>query len=562
MNYLKQIIKGRRAFVVFYLALGVFLAFLNNYSAAYFQQILDRFAGRTLTPGVILFYGALLALLHLLYYLEEYPSGKLEHGIYLDLKVMALEKLSRIDYLEYQRLGSGTLIQRVENGAQAGRNILFSFFFCLVRELLPTMGFCMIFIGRISKKVLLAVLVGYVLVFLVSQLLLRALYRIKERVLGAEEHLSHYLVRGFMELTVFRVNRRFGEELKRAREAKEEIVSSKVKMSLIHEAFFVVFALLMTAAKIGVIWYGWASGTMTVGEITALITLLGNAYQPIAVFSVLFVQYRLDQAAFARYRDFLDKREEPCLTQGADLPRLKGEIEFSHLGFSYGKRALFRDFGLHIPVGQRVALVGESGCGKSTLLKLLMGLLRPEQGAVLLDGQDLSAFCLEGLYRQTLYISQESPVFDGTLRENLALGREIPEPALWEALEAVELSPLCARLEKELDTPVGERGASLSGGERQRLAMARLWFSDAKIVILDEATSALDNRTEEAVLSRVLERLADCTVLSVAHRLTSVREFDRILVFKEGRIAAQGDWDTLLRESPDFRELYEKGNAR
>ena len=117
-------------------------------------------------------------------------------------------------------------------------------------------------------------------------------------------------------------------------------------------------------------------------------------------------------------------------------------------------------------------------------------------------------------------------------------------------------------MEKGLDTPIGERGTALSGGERQRLALARLWFSDAKIVILDEATSALDNRIEEAVLSRLMEKLTGCTMLSVAHRLGSVRDFDRILVFREGRIAAQGDWDTLLRESEDFRELYEKGIAR
>ncbi len=562
MKYLKQILKRHRALVIFYLGLGVVLAFLNNYSAAYFQQVLDRFTGGSLTLGVIWFYGAMLAVLHLLYYLEEYPARKLEHGLYLELKVMALEKLSRIDYLEYQRLGSGTLIQRVESGAQAGRNMLFSFGFCLVRELLPTMVFCMVFIGQMSRRVLLAVAVGYVLVFAVSQLLLRALYRIKERVLTAEEHLSHYLVRGFMELTTFRVNRRFGEELRRAREAKGEIVSSKVTMALIHEAFFVVFALLMTLGKIGVIWYGWASGSMTVGEIAALITLLGNAYQPIAVFSVLFVQYRLDKAAFARYREFLDKREEPRLIEGENLPPLRGEIEFSHLCFSYGKRVLFQDFGLCIPAGQRVALVGESGCGKSTLLKLLMGLLRPERGAVLLDGRALSRYCLEGLYRQVAYISQESPVFDGTLRENLLMGREIPEAALEEALEAAQLSALCARLEKGLDTPIGERGTALSGGERQRLALARLWFSDAKIVILDEATSALDNRIEEAVLSRLMEKLTGCTMLSVAHRLGSVRDFDRILVFREGHIAAQGDWDTLLRESEDFRELYEKGIAR
>ncbi|EST10257.1 ABC transporter ATP-binding protein [Sporolactobacillus laevolacticus] len=556
MKHLKKLMKNNKLMVSSYLFLGIVLAFLNNYSATYFQKLIDKFNDGSLSIGLIAIYGTLLILLSVLSYVDEYPGRKLEHGIYLNLKLMALHKINKIDYLVYQTIGTGKLIQRIENGAAAGKGILFDFAFTLVRDIIPSIIFSMIFILTINKMVMLTILAGYIVVFTITNLLLKVLYRIKERILTNEEKLNHFLVRGFMEMVIFRLNKRFNDELKKAREAKDEIVTAKVKMTLIHEAFFAIFALLIIFVKIAIIMFGWITGSLSIGAIVALISLVDHAYTPIAIFNVLFVQYKLDKTAFKRYEEFLDSPDDKQLTHGTPVSLINGNISFHQLRFNYGNRTIVKNLNLSIKKGESVAFVGESGSGKSTIVKLLVGLLKPDGGEILVDGYSFSSISLNSYYDQIAYVPQESPVFDGTLRENIVFDRVVEDKKIIKILNKVGLNELYHKLEKGLDTELGERGQALSGGERQRLALARLWFSDAKLIILDEATSAMDNLTEESVMAQLAELLHDKTVIVIAHRLNIIRNFKRIIAFKNGEIIGQGDFPTLLETNPYFHELY------
>lgn len=556
MDYLKEIILKNKILVCIYMVLGIVLAFLNNFSAHYYQKLIDRFTGGTLTIGSIVIYGTVLLALCILNYLDEYPGRKLEHTIFLDLKIKALSKMSSINYQDYQGLGTGQLVQRIENGASTGKNILFDYYFCLGRELIPSIIFSGIFIYQISRPIMGVILVGYGIVFMVTHVLLKALYQIKERILINEEKMNHYLVRGFMELVVFRMNKRFPYEIEKATKAKEEIVDSKVKMTLIHEAFFTVFAVLVTFIKIGIIAYGWLTQSITIGAVVALITLVDHAYTPIAIFNILFVQYKLDKTAFKRYENFLYATDDIQLEEGSDIKKLDGSITLENLSFGYANRKIFENLNLCIQKGEKLALVGESGSGKSTLIKLLIGLLKPSKGTIWIDGYNLSEVNLKSYYSHISYISQESPIFDGTLRENLVFDKNIEDRVLIEALERADLSKLYSKLKDGLDTEIGERGILLSGGERQRLALARLWFEDSKIVILDEATSAMDNMTEEAVMGALMEQLQDKTVIVIAHRLNSVENFERIIAFRAGKIVGQGSFESLIRDNAYFKKLY------
>lgn len=237
MNYLKEIAGKNKIWICIYISLGIGLSFLSNYNISFFQKLIDEFTDGTLSLPVILVYGGLLLLLCLGNYLDEYPMQKLNNGIYLDLKLLALYKTSRIDYLAYQSMGTGKLIQRVENGAMAGKNILCQFWFRIARELLPSALFSLFFIYRLNHVIACTVACGYLLVFLITNLLLKLLYRMKERVLDNEELLNHFLTRGFMEMVVFRLNRKFGAEIKKAEKARDQIVRSKIGISFIHEAF-------------------------------------------------------------------------------------------------------------------------------------------------------------------------------------------------------------------------------------------------------------------------------------------------------------------------------------
>lgn len=557
MNYLKETILKNKILVFIYVTIGILIAFLNNFTANYFQSLIDRFNNCALTLEMIVIYGAALIVLCIMNYLDEYPGRKLEHGIFLDLKLSALRKISRIDYQAYQTVGTGKLVQKIENGAIAGKSIAFDFYFCLIRELAPSILFSMLFIYKINRTIMHAILVGYIFVFIITNLLLKALYQIKERILTNEEKMNHLFVRGFMEMVVFRINKRFSYEIGKATIAKKEIVDSKVKMTLIHEAFFTIFALMITFIKVGIIGYGWVTKSISIGAIVALITLVDNAYTPIAIFNVLFVQYKLDKTAFERYVDFLNSPNDEQLEQGEDIQSLKGDVSFDKLGFCYGSRIIFDRLDFKINHGEKLALVGESGSGKSTLIKLLMGLLKPNKGKILIDNYDLSKVKLSSYYDHVTYISQESPIFDGTLRENIVFDKEIGENQIIEVLEKVNLSELYSKLEDGLDTELGERGITLSGGERQRLALARLWFEDSNIVILDEATSAMDNITEECVMKQVMNCLQDKTVIVIAHRLNSIKNFGRIVAFKEGEIIGQGSFDELIAVNSYFEELYD-----
>lgn len=556
MRYIKEILKKNRIWVLVYIGLGIFNAFMANYKADYFQKVIDGLADRTLAFAGVATYGFILLVNYCMNYLDNYPEKKLEHGIYLDFKLLSLRKISTIDYTEYQKIGTGKLVQRIENGSSAGRNVLFNFWLRLIRDLLPTIVFSVYFIWKIDKKVTYVLFVGYMLIFIITNILLKFLYKIKEKILNSEELLNHYLVRGFMEMLVFRMSKQFPNEIKKTYNAKESIVSAKVKMNMIHEAFFTIFALLVAMLDIGILFYAWKTQNLTVGSVVALIALIENAYTPIAIFNVLYVQYKLDKASYKRFEEFLGLKDDDQLRNGNAINADVGEIAIKNLSFQYEERKIIDDLSLSIKKGEKIAFVGESGSGKSTLIKILLGLLKYSQGKVCLGDMELSGICLNNLYDRVSYLSQDAPVFDGTIKENLVFEKKVSEEQMLGVLSEVQLSHLVENLAEGLNTEIGEKGTCLSGGEKQRLALARLWFEDSELVILDEATSAMDNLTEENVMKSVMQKMKDKTVIAIAHRLNSIAGFDRIILFREGKIVGQGTFEELLRTDSYFMDLY------
>ena len=556
MRYIKEILKNNKLWVLAYIGLGIFNAFMANYKTDYFQKVIDGLAVGTLTFAGVITYGLILLVNYCMNYLDNYPEKKLEYGIYLDFKLLSLRKISTIDYTEYQKIGTGKLVQRIENGSSAGRNVVFNFWLRLIRDLLPTIVFSVYFIWKIDKIITYILFVGYMLIFIITNILLKFLYKIKEKILNSEELFNHFLVRGFMEMLVFRMSKQFPSEIKKTRSAKENIVSSKVKMNMIHEAFFTIFALLVAMLDIGILFYAWKTKNLTVGSIVALIALIENAYTPIAIFNVLYVQYKLDKASYKRFEEFLDLKDDNQLRNGDAIHTDIGEISIKNLSFQFEERKIIDDLSLFIKRGQKIAFVGESGSGKSTVIKILLGLLKYNQGEIYLGDMELSGICLNNLYDRVSYISQDVPVFDGTIKENLVFEKNVSEEQMLDALKEVQLSHLVENLAEGLDTEIGEKGTCLSGGEKQRLAFARLWFENPELVVLDEATSAMDNLTEENVMKSVMLKMKDKTVIAIAHRLNSIAGFDRIILFREGKIVGQGTFEELLHTDSYFKELY------
>lgn len=556
MRYIKAIIKENLVSVISYLGIGILIAFLSNVKIRMFQFVIDGLSTQTLKMTTLIVYGVILFSVYILNYLDEYPSKKLKHNFYLGFKLLSLKKISQMQYGDYKQLGTGKLTQKIENGASAARDIIYGFWLNVLRDLVPMIAFSVYFIWKINHTITAWILIGYMIVFIITNLLLKLLYRYKEKILKNEEAMNHYLVRGFMEMIVFRLHRQFDQEILKASKAKDQIVHSKVKMNLIHEAFFTIFALIVAALNITILVFAWYESTITVGEVVALLALIENAYTPIAIFNVQYVQYKLDQTAFKQFTGFLDLQEDQQLFRGTSVTSLEGEITVENMSYSYENQPVLESISLEIKAGEHVALVGESGSGKTTFVQLLMGLLKYSSGSIQLDAKELKDLCLNDCYQFIHYVPQNSPVFDGTLRENMSFGHLIEDDLLKRALEKVQLDATCIN---QLDRELGERGISLSGGERQRVALSRLWLSKQPIVILDEATSALDNVTELKVMDEVLEVTKNQTVIAIAHRLNSIKNFDKIVVFKKGKIIDIGTYSELMDNSPYFRQLHKAG---
>lgn len=557
MRLFKEVIKNNLKMIIFYVLIGIIINFLDLYSVTYYQKILDAFQFQTLTIVPLITYGVLLLISTILGYIENYPEQQVKNKLYLDFKLQSLKKMKSIDYLEYQKIGTGRLTQKAEDGATASRDIMINFWLKLFRYLLPTAIFSLIFILRVKKEYVLFVFLGYIIVVIISNLILKKLYKLKESILLNQEFLNKHLVRGFMELVVFRTNKKFDTELKVTKEGIKNIVDGKTKIKLVHEIFFTVFALIVNILKVVVLGYAVLKSDLSVGAVVTVISLLGKAYEPIAIFNVEYVDYKLNKVTVNKYIELLDIKDDEALNSGLKLKELSGNVEFKNVSYSYNnEKNIINNLSFKINKNSSVALVGESGSGKSTIIKLIMGLIKYDKGNILIDDKELSKLNLNSFYDNVTYVSQEAPIFDGTLRENLIFDKKIPDEEIIKVLNLVCLDKFYEKLENGLDTELGEKGVRMSGGERQRVALARLFFDDSKIIILDEATSAMDNITEKLVMGNVVKQLDNKTLVVIAHRLETIKDVDKIYVLSDGIIQEEGKYNELLDKNGYFTKLY------
>lgn len=557
MRLFKEVIKNNLKMIIFYVLIGIIINFLDLYSVTYYQKILDAFQFHTLTIVPLITYGVLLLISTILGYIENYPEQQVKNKLYLDFKLQSLKKMKSIDYLEYQKIGTGRLTQKAEDGATASRDIMINFWLKLFRYLLPTAIFSLIFIFRVKKEYVLFVFLGYIIVVIISNLILKKLYKLKESILLNQEFLNKHLVRGFMELVVFRTNKKFDTELKVTKEGIKNIVDGKTKIKLVHEIFFTVFALIVNILKVVVLGYAVLKSDLSVGAVVTVISLLGKAYEPIAIFNVEYVDYKLNKVTVNKYIELLDIKDDEALNSGLKLKELSGNVEFKNVSYSYNnEKNIINNLSFKINKNSSVALVGESGSGKSTIIKLIMGLIKYDKGNILIDDKELSKLNLNSFYDNVTYVSQEAPIFDGTLRENLIFDKKIPDEEIIKVLNLVCLDKFYEKLENGLDTELGEKGVRMSGGERQRVALARLFFDDSKIIILDEATSAMDNITEKLVMENVVKQLDNKTLVVIAHRLETIKDVDKIYVLSNGIIQEEGKYNELLDKNGYFTKLY------
>jgi subfamily B ATP-binding cassette protein HlyB/CyaB len=298
---------------------------------------------------------------------------------------------------------------------------------------------------------------------------------------------------------------------------------------------------------------------LTVGELVAFNMISSQLAAPVLRLAQLWQDFQQVRISIDRLGDILNTTPEPGQAGQASLPAIRGDISLEAISFRYriDSHQVLRDITLAVPAGQILGIVGSSGSGKSTLAKLIQRLYVPETGRVLIDGVDLSLADPAWLRRQIGVVLQENVLFNRTARENIALGD--PGMSMDRVVAAAELAgahEFILGLPEGYGTVIGERGASLSGGQRQRVAIARALVGNPRILIFDEATSALDYESEAAIQANMLRICQDRTVIIIAHRLSTLRNANRIVTIEQGRLIEDGTHASLLRAGGRYAQLW------
>jgi len=477
-----------------------------------------------------------------------------------ELRADLLGHLMRLDSRFHQGRSPGELIERCQGDVAAINAVWATIITGLGRDLVALIWLFGVAISIDWRWTAVTLIAAPLLVF-PSYLVQTKVRGVSRRARELASRMSTRLDEVFHGITPIKLNRLEGYQARRDAALVRQRVDAEVHTAAWQAAIPGLLDLMSGLGFLAVMLYGGSeiiAGEKTVGQFMAFFTAIGLAFDPLRRLGQLSGKWQTAAASIERIHALF--AEQPTVLSPASPrtpPKGAPELRLEAVGFGYGgDMPVLRDVSFVAEAGKTTALVGASGAGKSTIFHVLTRLADPQSGRVLIDGVEARSLALSDLRALFSVVSQDAALFDESLRENILLGQDVPEDRLAEVLAAAHVADFLPQLDDGLDSPAGPRGSNLSGGQRQRIAIARALLRDTPILLLDEATSALDTKSEQIVHS-ALERLSKGrTTLVIAHRLSTVRAADKIVVMDRGRVADEGRHDDLLARGGLYADLY------
>ena len=496
-------------------------------------------------------------------FLQGYLAERSSQGVAYDLRDALFERIERLSFSYYDRVQTGQLVTRLTSDVEQIRTFAGSGVVQLANAVVMLIGTTVVLLYLDWQLALVALAIVPIIAILLVRFVgrIRPLFREVQQTLG---RLNTVLQEDLLGVRVIRAFAREDYETARYASVNDELLEKNLTTVRVFSNNFPFVFLFANLGTLAIIWFGgWQviGGRLSVGDLVAFNTLLGFMLFPILTIGFLSASISRAGASSQRVFDVLDApldvKDAP---DASTLLPLSCRVDFDNVSFRYpgSARDILAGVSFTARPGQTVAVLGTTGSGKSTLVNLIPRFYDVTGGAVRLDGNDVRDVTLSSLRSQIGIVLQETRLFSGTVRDNVAFGKpDATDEEVVAAAEAAQAGEFIRGLSEGFETVIGERGIGLSGGQRQRIAIARALLIDPRLLILDDSTSAVDAETEAAI-QETLDRLMrekHRTVFVIAQRVSTVRDADLILVLDEGSIAASGTHEELRRESELYNEI-------
>jgi subfamily B ATP-binding cassette protein MsbA len=517
------------------------------------------------TMGVALFAGLATLVIAVLgavaTYIDNYYTASVGQWVANDLRVRIYAQLHRLSLGYYDSAKTGTLMSTITGDVSTVQSFASSSTLGIIVDMVTIVFMLGLMFWLDWDFTLIAIGVTPFLLMFVLRFK-KAVKEVTREVRVKQSEVVAVVQEGLGSIRAIKAFGRQDLEVHHMQEASHATVAAALKARRVKSMLSPVVGVVVALCTAIVLWKGTAliiAGTMTAGALTVYLAYLSKFFKPVKDLAGMTSAIAQTTVALERIQAILSADDViPDRPGAAALGSVRGEITFDHVAFGYaGEPLVLTDVCFTIKPGQVVGIVGPTGSGKSTVVSLLPRFYDPTHGRVLIDGTDISGCKLSSLRSQVGFVLQETVLFRGTIRDNIAYGR--PGASDEEVIAAAKLAnahEFISRMPHGYDSAVGERGDTLSGGQRQRIGIARAVIRNSPIMILDEPTAALDTESEKLVIEGLQQLMKGRTVIMIAHRLSTIRDADKIIVLKDGVVAEEGNNDELIARGGVYAELH------